>query len=441
MKTWLLITGLILGTTTLVHAQAEPPYGMSHIAAYSVFTDAIRTNDHEMALQFGEWMLEAKPREIEGVTTFRLDRQFHRLIGVYTGLADDEADPTERADWLRKAEEVFELTFDTFEENEIDRFQWYLRAGRFYQEYHGSLAASSSEAFQWYERAFEEDPETFAGEGDGYFSRVLLTHYVSAGEGDKAMAMIEQLEETASPELRGELDQFREQLFESPEERIAFIESRLETADEEERESMLTSLLDLFEETENRQRAIDTARQLYELNPNFENTRRVADTHLSDGNYRAAISFLEELLEQSPDDARTGELLVELSETHQQLDELQTARDYARRALNYSAVEGQAHMRLHLIYASAVTRCTQGRTLNRDDRTVYWLVIDHLEQAAATDSSLRSQAQRHIERFREAMPDTQDRFFQGWEPGDSFRIGSNLGDCYAWIDEQTTVKS
>lgn len=432
---------LFLTQTLFAQDEGEPPFNMSHIAAYSIFTDAVRSNDFDMAVQFGEWMLVAQPREIEGVTTFRLDRQFQRMMGVYTSQADNEPDPTEKSNLLERAEEILLKTFDVFDEDEIDLFTWYQRAGRFYQEHHSHLSeASSSTAFEWYERAYELDPEKFAEESDGFFARILLTYYVSSGERDKAMAMIDYLEDTASPELQAEIDQFRDRLFESPEERITFLESRLDATEGEEKEVMMQSLIELYDETGQQEEAISTARELYEMNPSFSNTRRVADTYLSDGDYRSAIRFLEEMIDKAPGDEETGSVLLELAEAHQQLNELQQARDYARRASGYTGTAGQAYFRMHSIYAAAITECTGGAALDRDDRTVYWLVIDYLERAKNADPSLRSQADSRIQSYRDAMPRSEDRFFRGWEPGDTHRIDGSLKECYAWIDEETTVK-
>lgn len=418
---------------------AEPPFGRSQLEAYSIFTDAIRNNDHEMALMYGLWMLEAKPRELPPVTTFRLDRQFERLIDVYTSMADDEADPTEKSKQLQKADDIFDLTFETFDDDEIDIYRWYNKRGRFYQEHHGNLDASIRDAFEWYEKAYNEDPATFVESGDGYFIRILLSHIVNNGDRDKAMSMIDLVEEMADANLKRELDEFREQLFESPEERIIFIESRLEAAEGEEKETMLQSLVELYVETGQRDKIEETARELYDINKNFENTRRVADIYISDGEYEASIPFLEELLELSSSDEQSADILLELSETYRQLGEFQVARTHARRAVSLGN-RGQGNMKISEIYVSTISNCTGGQALERHDRTVYWLVIDYLEKALEADSSLRSTVERRIQTYRDAMPSVQDRFFRDWEEGDSFMIDGSLRECYGWINEETTVK-
>jgi tetratricopeptide (TPR) repeat protein len=440
MRTWLLIFALFLGLSSLTYAQADPPHGLSEIAAYSIFTDAIRHNDHDMALQFGLWMLEAKPRKIEGVTTFRLDRQFERLIDVYITIAADEADPTEKTKELQKADDIFELTFETFTEEEIDLFHWFHQRGRFYQEYHNHLAATLQDAFNWYEKSYSEDPERFVESGDGFFVRLLISNFINRGEREKAMAMIDEIEELASPELQNELDQYREQLFDSAEERIAFFESRIVNTEGEDREMMMAGLFELYDDTGQSDKAVDMARQLYELNPDFENTRRIADIYISGGDNQSALPYLEELLELSPAESTTGKILLELAEAHQQLKNFQTARDFARRASNVSAVRGEALVRISSIYASVVSECTSGRALEFNDRAVYWLVIDYLERAMAEDASLRSLAQRRIETYRAAAPSTENIFFSDWDRGDTFSINGSIGECYAWINETTTVR-
>jgi hypothetical protein len=41
----------------------------------------------------------------------------------------------------------------------------------------------------------------------------------------------------------------------------------------------------------------------------------------------------------------------------------------------------QPYLRIARIYAAAISQCTQGRQIERDDRTVYWLVLDYLDRA------------------------------------------------------------
>jgi tetratricopeptide (TPR) repeat protein len=176
------------------------------------------------------------------------------------------------------------------------------------------------------------------------------------------------------------------------------------------------------------------------MNPSFVNTRTVAGLYLSDGSYSKAIEFLKEAkgLAESDEDAK--QLSLEIAESYQQLGELEEARDYTRRAIEIDSSWGAAYMRMASVYAAAVSQCTGGNTLERSDRTVYWLVLDYLDKAREADPSLASNAESRAESYEEAMPDSEDKFFSGWEEGDSFIINGDVDACYAWINETTTVR-
>lgn len=432
---------LLVGTSTTIFAQggeSEPPYGMNHLEAYSLFYENYRTGDYEMALTFGEWMLEAKPREIEGHRTFSLEDQFRRLYNVYGSLAEEETDPAEKERLYEQALNVFDITFETFDEDEIDMFQWTYRKGRFYQDHSSDISNAMQHAFEYYEKAYEMDKQRFAEMQDGYFAQILLGHYVQQDEDEKALAMIDEIEPYASAGLSQAITNAREEIFDAPEDRIGFLESQLEGSDNPE--EILTELADLYQRVGDREKAVETAQKLYEINPSFENTRAMAEQALSNAQYGSAIDYLTEAAEKSPGEDQRKRLFLQISETYQNMDNLQSARDYARRAINIDSNYGAAYMQIASVYASAVSQCTSGRRIDRDDRTVYWLVLDYYEKAMEVDSSTRNAANRSINSYTPVMPTAEDKFFSGWETGDSFTIDGNVKECYGWINETTTVR-
>ncbi|MEX0894906.1 MAG: hypothetical protein WDZ36_04015 [Balneolaceae bacterium] len=438
MKKLILITGFIAGLSSLSYGQSEPPYGMSQLEAYSVFYENFRTGDYETALTFGRWMLEAKPREIQGHRSFTLDTQFDRFIRVYQGLAEDASDPTAKTEYLEKALEIFDLTFETFSEDEIDIFRWTYRKGRFYQDHYRNLPDGLDKAYENYEKTFEMDPQRFTEMNDGYFARILLQNYVSQGEKEKALQMIEEIEQYASATLEQVINEARNDLFDEPEERIEFLESRLAEADNEE--ELLSELATLYEEVGNREKAIETARRLYDLNPNFENTRTLADISLSNAQYKQALNYLIEAFEKGPSDNVKKEIALEISSTYQNINDLRSAREYARKASQIDPDWGQPYLRISSIYAAAIQQCTSDRKIERQDRTVYWLVLDYLDRARQRDSSVSSTVNRRYDSYTPVMPQAEDKFFEGWEVGEDFRIDGSIGECYSWINETTTVR-
>ncbi len=411
---------------------------MSEIQAYSIFYENFRTGSYDMAKQYGKWMLDNKPRSIEGYSQFSLSKQFERMITVYTELSKQATDPSLSAAYLDTASNIYAEAFETFTEEEIDYFQWHLNRGRFYQENQESIENGLNKAYQEYEQAYQIDPEQLAKAADGFYIRVLLSNYVNNEEREKALAMIDTVEPMASPALMENINQVRNELFSDPVERVGFLESRLE--DNPEDTEIMAELVDLYQETDQRQKGIDLAQKLYEIEKSFESARRLADFAIADGRNEDAITYLSEALEMTDDTEAKKNIRLEMAEIYQNTGNLQAARQSARQASSLDSDWGQPYVKIAQIYATAVTNCTSGRQVDREDRTVYWLVLDYLDRARSVDSSTASTVNRLYRTYEPVMPTTEMKFFKNWEAGDSFQIDSSLRECYGWINESTTVR-
>lgn len=438
MKKYLIAIILLFTATSVAQSQSEPPYGMSELQAYSIFYENFRTGDYDMARMYGRWMLEKKPRTIQGYNRFELPRQFGRMIDVYTELSKRESDPSMKAAYLDTAITIYEDAFATFNETEIDYYTWYFNRGRFYQENQSQIRDGMNLAYQDYEKAFELDPERLTEAGSGYYIQILLSNYVANNDRDAAMQMIDIAEQFAGADLNAAIDEIRDGLFTNPEERIEFLEGRL--ASNPGDLGIITELASMYERAGDRGKAIEFARKLYEAEPSFENIRRLADYAKADGRDREAIRYLNEALEVSDNNNVKKNLFLELSELHQNEGNLQAARRSARQASQIDQNWGWPYIQIARIYASAISQCTTGRPVDRDDRTVYWLVFDYLDRARAVDSSTANAVSREIRTYEPVLPSAEDKFFRGWDVGDTIRIGSNISECYAWIDETTTVR-
>lgn len=438
MKKYIALLILITGLSATVNAQSEPPYGMSEIAAYSIFYDNYRTGDYEMALQFGKWMLEAKPREIAGATRFSLDKQYERMIDVYTELAKEQSDPAEKSKYLDQALDLYDEAFETFTEEEIDYFQWNYRKGRFYQEYSNEISNGMDKAYEQYRIAFEIDPQRLAEAGDGYFVRLLLDNYVNNNQREEALAMIDVLEPIGGAVVEEAISKARDKIFDSPEERITFLESRL--ANNPEDLELLNELAALYERQGDRTKAIEMAEKLYELNASFENTRKLADYAKSDAQYEFALRYLKEARDKTNNQRQKRNISLEIAETYQNMNQFESARSFAREAINIDPNWGGPYLRIASIYAGTISQCTRSRTIDRDDRSVYWLVMDYLDKAEAADSSVANRVRRDKQTYQSVLPSSEDKFFRGWESGDKIMVDGNINSCYSWINEETTVR-
>src|SRR5690625_5995951 len=105
-------------------------------------------------------------------------------------------------------------------------------------------------------------------------------------------------------------------------------------------------------------------------------------------------------MELSTDDNVQKNVMLEISELLQNDGNLQGARQYARRAIEIDRSWGQPYIRIAGIYAAAVNQCTANRQLERDERTVYCLVLDYIDRARendrSTDNTISSQYRSYI---------------------------------------------
>ncbi len=438
MKTYILSIALLVALSSQAYSQSEPPYGMSELQAYSLFYENFRQGDYDMALQFGKWMLEKQPRSIQGHNSFTLPTQYGRLITVYTEFSKRETDPSMRSAYLDTALTIYDEAFEIFDENEIDHYTWYFNRGRFYQEHQSSISGGMDKAYEDYLKAYELNPDRLIEAGDGYYIQILLSNFVSNNERDRALAMIDEVEPKASGSLVNAIDEIRDGLFSDPEERIEFLIGRLEANPGDI--SIITEIASMYERQGDRTKAIEYAEMLYEVDKTFENIRRLADYAKADGQNQKAIGYINEALNLTESNDVKKRLNLELSEIYQNEGNLRSARQYARTAMNLDRNWGHSYIQMATIYAGAISQCTSGRQMDRDDRTVYWLVLDYLDRARSADQSVASVVTRLYNSYRPVTPSAEDKFFRGWETGDSIQIGSNISECYAWIDETTTVR-
>lgn len=438
MKKYILAITLLIASSSVAHSQSEPPYGMSELQAYSIFFENFRTGDWDMARMYGSWMLEKKPATIQGHNQFELPRQFERMITVYAEISKRETDPTMSSAFLDSAITIYNDAFEIFDEEQIDYYTWHFNRGRFYQENQAQISNGMDLAYQDYEKSFELDPERLTQSGNGYYIQILLDHYVSQDDKETALEMIDIAEPFASSDLMIAIDEVRNDLFTNPDERIEFLEGRLESSPEDM--ALISELASMYESTGNRAKAIEFATKLYDMEASFENIRRLADYAKADGQNSTAIQYLTEAADVSDNDDVRKNIILEISEIHQNEGNLQAARRFARQASQIDRSWGQPHIRLARIYASAISQCSSGRQMDRDDRAVYWLVLDNLDRARSVDSSTANAVAREYRTYEPALPTAEDKFFRGWEVGDSVQVGNNISECYAWIDESTTVR-
>ncbi|HBD42107.1 MAG: hypothetical protein DBW78_04100 [Rhodothermaeota bacterium MED-G64] len=442
LLTWGLFSALIIGFSVPALAQEEgpgtPPYGMEPLQAYSLFYENFRIKDYQMSEMYGEWMLVSQPRELEGNPRFELDTQYRRMIQVYAGRAEQESDPTVRAEYYEKAVALFDDAYALFTAEEVDLFEWKVFEGQFFQQNYAKIRNALIRTYGAYQEAFDLDYQRLTEISDGYYVRILLDNYANTNQKDEALAMIDLVEPIASPALQDVIDSARNDLFDSPEERIEFLAGQLEKSPGDA--AIMSELAALYDETGERAKAIELFTQLYEQDSSYDNTLRLAQVKQGDADYSGSNTLYLQAYDLTEDVDRKKEIALEVSENFQSTDNLQQARRYARQAQQLDGQWYEPAEQIARIYAASVSQCTQGRTIDREDKTVYWLVLDYFEKAKRLNSSNSSSLNRSIEQYTAVMPTTEDKFFNSWTTGESFTIDGSINACYDWINESTTIR-
>jgi hypothetical protein len=432
-KLWLL--AFMVMSATAVNAQ---PFGLSPLEAYSVFTENLKNEDYQTAAIYGRWLINNRPRKLEELPQYNGERNFERMIKLYTEWSKTFEDPTKRSAYLDSAEAVFDLAYNTYNEDEIDQFDWHYKQGRFYQGNADYIDGGMGKAYEQYAKLVELNPERAASIGKGYYVQILAQNYVNRSEKEKALELMKKTEPYANQKTIDYYDKLRNQLFDDPAERITYLEGKLN--EEPKNEEILAELMDLYQEQEMTDKARETAETLYEINPSYENVMRLADNALGNAEYDRAIKYLKEAKGKTKDQSNLTEIALDLADAYKNQDKLQTARQYAREAIGYGKDNGRAYITMAQVYSQAVNQCTSDRKMDRKDKVVYWLVLDYLDKAKQADPSLSSTVSRQYQSYKPVLPTKEDKFFNSWKEGESIRVAGNLHECYGWIGETTTIR-
>jgi hypothetical protein len=176
--------------------KTEPPYQLDRLSAYSIFLENYRSENYDMALDYGRWMMYAKPKKIEGYSKFDLERNLNRLITIYSEIGNEREDPTVRSTYLDSALMVFDIAFETLgDDEEFDEFDWKMKKARFYQQNKEFVSDAESKAQALYKELYEMNPQRFTERGEGYYMQLLLQNLLANEKKVRVLAVIKKIEE------------------------------------------------------------------------------------------------------------------------------------------------------------------------------------------------------------------------------------------------------
>lgn len=408
-------------------AQSEEISDQDKAVHYSLYYEDFKNENFQSSLPHLKWIIQKAPTYPKND-----DRNYERLVETYAGLAEKAEDPDTKRAYLDSALVTFDEAVPALKAAgaEVDEVQWLIRKGRFVQENAEILSDQTAGVAAIYLTAFEK-----AGcDVDPYYVRVIIDNYIRAGEKQMAVDLMDEAEACYSEnaEMMTYITEMRNGLFRSPEERMTFLETRIEK--DPENVDLAAELFDIYLQLKHRDKAAELGQKLLEMKPTARVYRLLAKMHLDDGEAEEALALYEKALELPGAEEIKRDIYFNMGIAQQQMGRLSNARSNFRRALEQDPSFGAAYIAIGDLYATAVSNCG---SFEREDRAVYWLAVDYYEKAKSVDPNVASAANQKINTYRRSFPDQEALFFKGWKPGQSYSVN---GGCYSWIGESTTVR-
>ncbi len=151
------------------------------------------------------------------------------------------------------------------------------------------------------------------------------------------------------------------------------------------------------------------------------------------GRYSKALEYLRSAVATENDPLEQAKLCTQIASTELQMENYQSAADFARRAIGYNPEYGFAYLILGYAYVGGTRSCGDAF----DQRTVYWLAYDVTRTAVSklTDEAQVKMANEALSRYAPQFPNREDLFFRG------INIGSGYTVRCGWISGSTSVRS
>ncbi len=449
MKNLIVIVGFLLVSTNMVTAQAEcdstPPQGLTPLQAYSIFQSNYKGKDYSFALDYGRWMICAKPLTIESYKGFNLATQYDKFVKIYQALAEEQDDPTIKAAYLDTALTLFDDKMELFGDDKAEAFEIHQQKGRFYLQNYTHIDNGLSKAYAEFRAMFDLNPKRATESASGYYVRVVLDDMVSKGEKENAQSIIDKAMPFASPDIQEYLKNKQQDILGSPEEQIAFFNCSAEgeggLADDPTNLEILETCLGAYKQLDDLSNLARIGKALHELQPTFQSASDLGDIEKGNARYTAALDYYKQALSLAETEEDKLSLYLDLSDVSISLGKLKDAKGYAQQAIKANPNFGRAYIEMARIYGAVISKCTEDRKLEATDKVVYWVVIDYLNLAKRKDPSVANTVNSQLSTYEAVTPSAEDKFLKlNYKDGEKIKVDGSLMPCYSIVNETTTVR-
>ena len=172
--------------------------------------------------------------------------------------------------------------------------------------------------------------------------------------------------------------------------------------------------------------------KLYDLEPSAEAAFNMARLFVKRDEFDRAKEYYKNAIDTEEDKELLSKYYFELGVfTFAKERNYQLARTYARKSIENFQKNGRAYILIGDIYAQYSKNYGDS---DFDHQSLYWLATDYFQKAKRVDPDVFATANQKINTYKVYFPDSETLFFEGYQDGQSYKIGS-------WINETTKARA
>ena len=169
--------------------------------------------------------------------------------------------------------------------------------------------------------------------------------------------------------------------------------------------------------------------KLYSMEPSAEAAYNMARLFVKADKMENAQSYYKQAIDLEKDPLNLSKYYYELA-TLTYISAPQTAKTYCKKSIENNPNYGKPYLLLGDIYAHSSKSYGEN---DFEHATVFWLAVDYFTKAKKADPSVEADANEKINLYSQYFPTKEDIFFNGLTTGQSYSIGS-------WIGESTIIR-
>jgi len=174
------------------------------------------------------------------------------------------------------------------------------------------------------------------------------------------------------------------------------------------------------------------SKKLFQLDPSPEAAFNMARLFVKKNNFKQAKDYYLNAISSETDKVLLSKYYYELGLfTLIKEKDYRQSCDYAKKSIANNPEYGDAYILEGDIYAQYSK--FYGKN-NFEHQSLYWLAVDCYTKAKRVDPDVFAKANSKIKIYKQYFPDKETLFFQGFQPGQKYTIGS-------WINKSTITRA